>query len=51
MAVITRYDTEQRAGAQLEPGSRGRGLKNILGICGKRKMDALEAAEQRVKRH
>jgi cell filamentation protein len=38
-----RYDTDHLAEAQFEPGSRGRVLKNRLGIRGKRQMDALEA--------
>ncbi len=32
--------------AQFEPGSRGRVLKNLLGVKKKREMDALEAVEQ-----
>lgn len=39
----TRYDTGQLAEAQFEPGSRGRVLRNLLGIRRKREMDALEA--------
>ena len=38
-----RYDTDQLTEAKFEPGSRGRVLKNLLGIRGKREMDSLEA--------
>lgn len=41
----TRYDIDHLAEAQFEPGSRGRVLKNILGIRGKRAMDEIEAAK------
>ena len=41
----TRYDTDNLIEAQFEPGSRGRVLKNILGIRSKREMDALEATK------
>jgi len=41
--MSTRYDTDQLTEAQFEPGSRGRVLKNLLGIYRKREMDALEA--------
>ena len=41
----TRYDTEHIAEAQFEPGSRGRVLKNLLGIRSKRAMDELEATK------
>lgn len=41
--MTTRYDTGHLVEAQFEPGSRGRVLKNLLGIRGKRQMDALEA--------
>lgn len=40
--MTTRYDTDQLAEAQFEKGSRGRVLKNLLGIRTKRAMDALE---------
>lgn len=30
--MATRYDNDQLAEAQFEPGSRGRVLKNLLGI-------------------
>jgi len=39
----TRYDIEHLAEAQFEAGSRGRVLRNSLGIRRKREMDALEA--------
>ena len=41
--MSTRYNTDHLVEAQFEPGSRGRVLKNLLGIRGKRQMDALEA--------
>lgn len=41
----TRYDTDHLTEAQFEPGSRGRVLKNLPGIRGKREMDALEATK------
>lgn len=41
--MTTRYDTDDLIEAQFEPGSRGRVLKNLQGIRGKRAMDALEA--------
>lgn len=43
--MTTRYDTDHLAEAQFEPGSRGRVLKNLLGIHSKRAMDELEAAK------
>ena len=39
----TRYDTDHLSESQFEPGSRGRVLKNILGIRSKRAMDEMEA--------
>lgn len=42
---MTRYDTNYLTEAQFEPGSRGRVLKNLLGIRSKREMDALEATK------
>lgn len=39
----TRYDTDHLTEAQLEKGSRGRVLKNLLGIRNKRAMDEMEA--------
>lgn len=41
----TRYDTSNLTEAQFEPGSRGRVLKNLLGIQRKREMDAMEAVK------
>lgn len=39
-----RYDTDHLTEAQFEPGSRGRVLKNLLGIRSKRAIDEMEAA-------
>jgi len=41
----SRYDTDHLTEAQFEPGSRGRVLKNLLGIRSKRAMDELEATK------
>ena len=41
-----RYDVSRLSEGQFEPGSRGRVLKNLLGITGKREMDQVEAREQ-----
>lgn len=41
-----RYDTITLVEDQYEPGSRGRVLKNLLGINRKRDMDEREAREQ-----
>ena len=41
-----RYDVTDFVEAQFEPGSRGRVLKNLLGIRKKREMDLVEAREQ-----
>ena len=41
-----RYDATHLAEAQFEPGSRGKVLKNLLGIRRKREMDEVEAREQ-----
>jgi cell filamentation protein len=41
-----RYRTTHLPEAQFEPGSRGKVLKNLLGIKRKREMDDLEAREQ-----
>lgn len=41
-----RYDTSGLVEGQFEPGSRGRVLKNKLGITGRRLMDEVEAREQ-----
>jgi cell filamentation protein len=41
-----RYDISALDEAQFEPGSRGRVLKNLMGIKSKREMDKVEAREQ-----
>ena len=41
-----RYDTSALIEAQFEPGSRGRVLKNLLGIKTKSEMDVVEQKEQ-----
>lgn len=46
MKKISRYDISGLIEAQFEPGSRGRALRNRLGIKGKRVMDKLEREEQ-----
>jgi cell filamentation protein len=46
MKPFGRYDTSALEEAQFEPGSRGRVLKNLLGIKSKREMDRVEAREQ-----
>ena len=43
--MTTRYATDHLVEAQFEPGSRGRVLRNLLGIRGKRQMDAREALQ------
>lgn len=43
--MATRYDTDQLTEAQFEQGSRGRVLKNLLGIRSKRAIDEMEAAK------
>jgi cell filamentation protein len=40
------YDSSGLIEAQFEPGSRGRVLRNLLGIKSKREMDQVEAQEQ-----
>jgi cell filamentation protein len=40
------YDASGLIEAQFEPGSRGRVLRNLLGIKSKREMDQIEAQEQ-----
>jgi len=40
------YDASSLIEAQYEPGSRGRVLRNLLGIKSKREMDQVEAQEQ-----
>jgi cell filamentation protein len=46
MNPFSRYDTSALEEAQFQPGSRGRVLKNLLGIQSKREMDRAEAREQ-----
>lgn len=46
MKKSVKYDTSSLPEAQFEQGSRGRVLKNKLGIKGKRAMDKLEREEQ-----
>jgi len=46
MKKSKRYDTSHLIEDQSEPGSRGRVLKNKLGITSKREMDKREKAEQ-----
>jgi len=41
-----RYDTSTLIEAQFEPGSRGRVLKNLLGIKSRQEMDRVEEQEQ-----
>lgn len=41
-----RYDASELREDQREPGSRGRVLKNLLGIKSKREMDRVEGREQ-----
>ncbi len=43
--MISRYDVGGLAQAQFESGSRGRVLRNLLGIRRRREMDALEAVK------
>ncbi len=43
---VGRYDVSHLVEGQFEPGSRGRVLKNLLGIKSKRQIDRLEAKEQ-----
>lgn len=45
MKKTGRYDTSALTESQFEPGSRGRVLKNLLGIKSKREMDRVEAFE------
>ncbi len=47
MTVINRYDVSELVEAQYQHGSRGRVLRNLLGITGKRLMDEIEAREQK----
>jgi cell filamentation protein len=46
MKSFSRYDTSALEEAQIQPNSRGRVLKNLLGIQSKREMDRVEAREQ-----
>ena len=46
MARGDRYDASELEENLVEPGSRGRVLKNLLGIKSKRQMDRTEAREQ-----
>lgn len=43
MKKTGRYDTSGLIETQFEPGSRGRVLKNLLGIKSRREVDKLEA--------
>ena len=43
MKKTGRYDTSGLIETKFEPGSRGRVLKNLLGIKSRREMDQLEA--------
>lgn len=43
--MSNRYDTSNLGQAQFEPESRGRVLRNLLGVRRKREMDALEAVK------
>lgn len=47
MTEISRYDVSELIEAQYQPNSRGRVLRNLLEITSKRKMDELEAKEQK----
>jgi cell filamentation protein len=47
MTETGRYDVSGYIEAQYQPGSRGRVLRNLLGITRKREMDEVEAREQR----
>jgi cell filamentation protein len=46
MKPFGRFDTSALEEAEFEAGSRGRVLKNLLGIKSKREMDKVEAREQ-----
>lgn len=46
MKKTENYDTAGLIEAQFEPGSRGRVLKNLLGIKRKREMDEIEASRE-----
>jgi len=47
MTEISRYDVSDLIEAQHQPGSHGRVLRNMVEITSKRKMDELEAKEQK----
>ena len=47
MKKAGRYNTSALIEDQFEPGSRGRVLKNLLGVKSKREMDEIEAAEHK----
>jgi cell filamentation protein len=47
MKKVGRYDVSRLIEAQYEPGSRGRVLRNLMGITRKRDMDEVEAREQK----
>jgi len=47
MTEPTRYDVSGLIEAHYQPGSRGRVLRNLLGITSKREMDDVEASEQK----
>ena len=47
MIKTGRYDVSGLIEAQYQPGSRGRVLRNLMGITSKREMDEMEAREQK----
>ncbi len=47
MTETNRYYVSGLIEAQYQPGSRGRVLRNLLGIASKRQMDEIEAREQK----
>jgi len=47
MTKTNRYDDSDLIEDQYQPGSRGRVLRNLPGIIGKRMMDEAEAWEQK----
>jgi cell filamentation protein len=47
MMDTSRYDVSGLIEAQYQPGSRGRVLRNLMGITRRREMDEAEAREQR----
>lgn len=46
MKTLDRYDVSGLVEAQAQPGSRGRVLRNLLGVTRRREMDRLEAQAQ-----